>query len=485
MAHYVVSPRRTGVGHVEHDTAAEAFLEALRYGYIAPVRPYFGRRLPAPPATGENLFGDRAREPAARAPEPTIRTDQRQQVMPGMEPSAVQAQAARDQAVPRGGQQPADEGLFAPKAAEQKPLFARGEGEPAAHPDAVAAAIATAQRITGGNVRVEALDPNHDAFRVTMPDGKTEQVFGYQIGRLIRAAIEPGRTGANLNHEAWHALEALGVIKPGEMRTLEAMARKQDWLGDHKIAERYPDLTPEQQMREAIADRFARYLDNPKAAPAGAVARVTEAIRQFFARVKNALAGNGFRTADDVFGAAGRGDIGAREPGTHGEATQVSADDAAAAMKRYEAPAYGRRDTEERPAIQRRLALAAQERMGLARKAADEVKQLFAPTSRGPLAKSMEHMVRASAAERARANVQSTDALERLGHTVDRLPASEQLAITDRRETGQQQPTPELNKVIDALRAEQGKWAQKVRSLGPGLPEDVARELHGPHLGQL
>jgi Transglycosylase SLT domain len=75
-----------------------------------------------------DLFGRGAQPPAARPQaEPTIRNDQRQAVMPGMEPSAVQAQAARDQAVrgginPAGAVRPADEGLFAPKPVEQPAL---------------------------------------------------------------------------------------------------------------------------------------------------------------------------------------------------------------------------------------------------------------------------------------------------------------------------------------------------------------------------
>jgi hypothetical protein len=48
-----------------------------------------------------------------RTPEPTIHDDPNQVVMPGMEPSARQAQAARDAAGPKTDQKRADEGLFA------------------------------------------------------------------------------------------------------------------------------------------------------------------------------------------------------------------------------------------------------------------------------------------------------------------------------------------------------------------------------------
>lgn len=72
-----------------------------------------GRRLPPPPKTGPDLFGATRAQPVTRTPEPTIRDDQRQAVMPGMEPSAVQAQAAHDAQGPRGGQLAPNEGLFA------------------------------------------------------------------------------------------------------------------------------------------------------------------------------------------------------------------------------------------------------------------------------------------------------------------------------------------------------------------------------------
>jgi hypothetical protein len=67
-------------------------------------------------------------------PEPTIHTDPNQAVMPGMEPSAVQAQAARDQAGrggigPAGEVRAADEGLFAPKEDRGRELFQDGRAE--------------------------------------------------------------------------------------------------------------------------------------------------------------------------------------------------------------------------------------------------------------------------------------------------------------------------------------------------------------------
>lgn len=92
--------------------------------------PQYARRPPKPPPSGPDLFGGERREPEQRAAVPTFRTDPRQEAMPGMEPSAVQAQAARD-ATGRGGLEPRvpqarpDEGLFGREAPEEGSLLSR------------------------------------------------------------------------------------------------------------------------------------------------------------------------------------------------------------------------------------------------------------------------------------------------------------------------------------------------------------------------
>ena len=92
--------------------------------------PRYARRTPKPPPSGPDLFGGERREPEQRAAVPTFRTDPRQEAMPGMEPSAVQAQASRD-ATGRGGLEPRvpqarpDEGLFGREAPEEGALLSR------------------------------------------------------------------------------------------------------------------------------------------------------------------------------------------------------------------------------------------------------------------------------------------------------------------------------------------------------------------------
>jgi hypothetical protein len=93
----------------------------------------------------------------AQTAEPTIRNDPRQLGLLGTEPSAVQAQAARDQAGPRGGQKPADEGLFAPKETEQNPLFGR-RGFAGANP------VGVRQQLERNLSSLDLLDPRYPAM---------------------------------------------------------------------------------------------------------------------------------------------------------------------------------------------------------------------------------------------------------------------------------------------------------------------------------
>jgi hypothetical protein len=96
---------------------------AAEYREELPGEGLFEKRPPLPPKSGPDLFGGNASPRTAPTREPTIRNDRRQQLIPGTEPSAIQAQAARDQAGPRGDQQPANEGLFGRRETPQPALI--------------------------------------------------------------------------------------------------------------------------------------------------------------------------------------------------------------------------------------------------------------------------------------------------------------------------------------------------------------------------
>lgn len=207
---------------------------------------------------------------------------------------------------------------------EGLPLFQRtpaDEGVP--HPATLQAMLDAAGEMLGGHVMIEAYDPDHQVFTMRFRDPatgevRTEQVFGYAVGRLIRLAIEGERTQWNLDHESLHALVKLGVIKPEEWATLAQQAQREGWMDEFQIDRRYPNLPPgAARLEEAIAEKFAQHgAKGPL--PPGLLGRIIGRIRQFLARLRNLLGGRGFRTAEDVFGKMRSGEIGRREPGSEG-----------------------------------------------------------------------------------------------------------------------------------------------------------------------
>lgn len=460
------------------------------------------RRPPLPPASGAPLFGEPERERRQRAEQSPLMTDKAalersgQAVLPGMEASARQAQAARDQALPRSGQMPANEGLFAPREAEQKPLFKTGEPSVAAlpHPAAVQAMADATQRVVGAHVRIEVYgDDKGGDLAITHPDGRTERVGGVTLGRLIRAAVTD-RTQYTLDHEAIHALRNLGVFTPREWAELSATAERENWAHRYNVDRVYPDATPDQRNEEAIAQRFADFAATPPAAHEPFLTRIAAKVQNFMARARNALVGRGFRTADDIFGAVQRGEVGAREPGsgTPQRGPQTIPESTKALERWHEtgevldraivATGKQRDQIEATPQFQKAMA----ERMGgtvadqkkTASGLVDEVRRWWSPTSREG-AKPMEFVVRKGAARLAQATAQSAHALQEFKDAINRLPVEMQLDITHRQETHEAQATPYIQKAMDALVAEQNKWKNKIRSLGQGHLENAVEGYMG------
>ena len=111
-------------------------------------------------------------------------------------------------------------------------------------------------------------------------------------------------------------------------------------------------------------------------------------------------------------------------------------------------------------------------------KAAAEIKAGFAPTSlRG--AKPMEYQIRAHTSRSAQAHDIDVAALEKVRGAVDRLSQQEQIDFNHRMETGQTQPTPELQNVAVALRSMLDGWAQKIQGLGRGYLANAIENYMG------
>jgi hypothetical protein len=136
-------------------------------------------------------------------------------------------------------------------------------------------------------------------FRVT-GDGAMEIAIG--------ASLDPAAT---LRHEVIHALRAMNLFTPQEWRALSLKAER-SWLAEHDIARRYPELPPETQIEEAIAEAFSAALRTKTSPRGSALVTAFNKIARFLRALRNVLEGAGFRTAEDVFGDVVAGRISAR-----------------------------------------------------------------------------------------------------------------------------------------------------------------------------
>lgn len=119
-----------------------------------------------------------------------------------------------------------------------------------------------------------------------------------------------------LNHEAIHILRQRGLFSDAEWSALASEAESR-WMAEFDIEERYPDLSREAQIEEAIAEAFAAHTDG--SAAQGRVKSIFAKIKRFFRALKEALTGQGIRKAEDIFEAVERGEVGAREGRVTGE----------------------------------------------------------------------------------------------------------------------------------------------------------------------
>lgn len=129
---------------------------------------------------------------------------------------------------------------------------------------------------------------------------------------LIGQSVNPKAT---LYHEVIHAMRNMNLFTAQEWAALSDAAK--GWMEKHDIAARYPNLTPQEQIEEAIAEEFAAWAAAPKSAT-GLVMSAFAKIKRMLLAIRNALKGLGYQTAEDVFGKAMAGEIGARNAGNTG-----------------------------------------------------------------------------------------------------------------------------------------------------------------------
>ncbi len=134
----------------------------------------------------------------------------------------------------------------------------------------------------------------------------------YSPRGVLEVALDTSQAPmTTLNHEAIHAMRPL--FRPAEWAVLAAGARS-DAAMMASVRDRYPDLSPESQIEEAVADRFARFADGN--AERGPVARAFERVMDFIRALGQALRGQGFTTPESVMRAIEGGAMAGRTPET-------------------------------------------------------------------------------------------------------------------------------------------------------------------------
>lgn len=136
---------------------------------------------------------------------------------------------------------------------------------------------------------------------------------GRSRGNLIEVALgEEQDYRRTLRHESIHAMRNLGLFTRAEWAVLEKEARSDTELMDD-VRDRYAgeNLTEEALVEEAIADKFADYVEESYT-PKGFVRSAFEKIKNFIKALSNALRGNGFKSASDVFADVETGVVGSR-----------------------------------------------------------------------------------------------------------------------------------------------------------------------------
>jgi hypothetical protein len=152
-------------------------------------------------------------------------------------------------------------------------------------------------------------------------DGAQFSADGYYLDGMIAVALDADARGAGatftLDHETIHALRdprlwgrPSGLLTTSEWNVLERAARA-DAARMADVRETYPDLDAGQQIEEAVAGMFADFQAGRMRAT-GFLQTAFRKIARFFDALRNALNGQGFMTAADVFERVASGEVGSR-----------------------------------------------------------------------------------------------------------------------------------------------------------------------------
>jgi N12 class adenine-specific DNA methylase len=169
-----------------------------------------------------------------------------------------------------------------------------------------------------------------------------EQIWGAFVNskafpHLIAWSLEKGSAGQvaqTVRHEIVHHLREAGLIRPDEWAALHDAAVKGDWLGKHDIDVRYPHLSRDRKIEEAIAEEFSYwrtdravikgFKDPVKRLIMGAFNRIDLLLRRIAAAARKFLGRDA--TVSDIFTRMETGEVGRREKAGEGRGGKVTVD---------------------------------------------------------------------------------------------------------------------------------------------------------------
>ena len=148
-----------------------------------------------------------------------------------------------------------------------------------------------------------------DAMRRRI-NGEMTAINGEYFDKMIELSLSGDNIFRTMNHEALHAMKDLGFFADKEWKTLENKARS-EWMEKYKIVENYSKESEETQLEEAIAYAFA----DAQTQPAPIKSLMSRTVN-FLKRIGNWMRGNGYKTAEDIFGKAAAGELRATKEAT-------------------------------------------------------------------------------------------------------------------------------------------------------------------------
>jgi hypothetical protein len=153
-----------------------------------------------------------------------------------------------------------------------------------------------------------------ESMRAAM-DGQTFIVDGQYLRGMIDVAFDYSDPESTVDHEAIHAMSALGLFSDNEWAILSRKSKK-EWIGKYDIARNYGMFPEDVQIEEGIAHAYADWATGGRMD--GVIAASFKKIKALLKGLYQALTGAGFSTVEDIFAEVASGKIGNRTVDSQG-----------------------------------------------------------------------------------------------------------------------------------------------------------------------